>query len=190
MISLRKNSGNSPDGDTPRASGAATRQRGTWEWGGLALPIAAALILVGMLVAVAFLVPKKVSLNSQASDRGCYLAAAEDTMDAVVNVNVDNLDEQMQRLQAGATSSFLQQVDSIQEQYESLIQESQAKGEGHIVASAVQEIDDNAATVLVVATHTPKNDNLQASFEDSYRASLVVEKVDGVCKTADVEWKI
>lgn len=155
-----------------------------------ALPIAAALILVGMLVAMAFLIPKKVSLSNQASERHCFLTAAESTMDGLVNVNADNLEEQMQMIEDGATGDFQKQVDSIREQQAALVNESQAASVGHVLASAVQDNDDESATVLVLATGTVTNANAEGPMEQSWRGFLTVEKADGVCKTAKAEWKV
>lgn len=143
-----------------------------------------------MLVAVGLLVGKKVSLSKQADERGCFLAAAEDSMNRVLNVNVDNLDEQVQAILDGATGSFQSQFDSGSEQYKTLVREAQAESTGHVVASAVQDNDDKKATVLVLGTREVTNVNAQGPLPEDYRGLVIVEKVDGVCKTAKMDWVI
>ena len=190
MISLRKGSGNQPGKATPAGSTISPVQGAGPAWAGVALAVVAGLVLVGLLVAIGFVSVKKVSLSNQVSERGCFLAAAEESMDLVLNVNDGNLDDQVAAILDGSTGAFQREFESGAEQYKTLVRDAKAESIGQVISSAVRENDDRKATVLVLGSRTVTNLNVETPLDEDYRAIIVVEKVDGVCKTAKMDWAI
>lgn len=161
----------------------------------IAASVISGVLIVAMAVAVGFLFNERADLADGAVDpaaqtemRGCLIGAAESTMNDMMNLSAENVDDKFQSLLDGSTGSFHAQVDGARAQYVAVTQEADARTEGAVIVSAVEESSDTGGTVLVVTEGDIDNANIDVPRAVSYRAKVTVEKADGVCKTSDVVW--
>ncbi|WP_024793567.1 hypothetical protein [Tomitella biformata] len=156
----------------------------------LALPIIVGVLVVAMVIACGFLIKKKADLSHQADVRGCFLAAAETSVNDIVNVSAANIDEKIGSILDGSTGAYRDQFEGASEQFASMAREVDATSEGSIVTSAVEDNTDTSGTVLVVAMSTVTNTNTPEPKVAYFRMRVTVDKVDGQCKTSNVEYVI
>lgn len=150
----------------------------------------AGVVLVAMLVAGGFIIAKRADISAQEDLRGCFLSAAEASVNDIVNVTPDNVDEKVKTILDGSTGGYRKQFEGASAQYSAMVADVQAHSEGSIVASAVEANDEVSGTVLVVAESTVTNTNTPTPKEAYFRMRLTVDRVDGQCKTSKIEYVI
>lgn len=153
-----------------------------------ALPLLAGLLLVAMLIFCVFLIQKKSEISQAGDLRGCFLAGAERTASEMANMSADNIDEQIQAILDGSTGAHRKQFEEASDQFATLARSANVQMEGQVIASAVQDNTDSSATVLVVTESSVTNSNTPEPSTESYRLRITVDKVDGVCKTSNIEY--
>lgn len=185
MRSLRKNPGRGGAGYPVPAGGPVKPKRNPLD---TVLPLLIGLLLVAMLILCGFLFQKKSEVTKVADVRGCFLAAAEATSDEMANMSSDNIDEQIQQILDGSTGGHRQRFEVSSDQFATMAREVNVQMEGRVIASAVEDNTDDSATVLVLSEASVTNSNTPEPETSYYRMRLTVDKVDGVCKTSNIEY--
>lgn len=133
-------------------------------------------VLLAVLVAgVVAAVPLGLVARSQAAadSRGAaVLAAAARTVSDLVTVDGTTVQQAYDRLRAGATGPWADQLNGQSDSFVRAVQGAQVTSRGNITAAAIQKVDDDTATVLVSASASVRNQQTPTGEPRQYRVAL------------------
>ena len=125
---------------------------GRWVIGGLAV------VLVGLLVAIALQVRSRESVDEDLTAAQQEVAAAARTEAlAFLTVDHEDMDPLIDAVLDGATGAFAEQYESQRDTLTSEAVRTRATSTGEVVALGVGDLDDDSATVLIAANSTVTN---------------------------------
>jgi Mce-associated membrane protein len=120
---------------------------------------------------------------------GDVMHAAEDEVEAFINIDFTKAQESIDAVAAGATGDFKKQYDTSTDGVIDVLQRNQSVMDGKVLWAGVVNLDSDSATVIAATTGTVANvstDNKPVSR--SFRLKLDLVRVDGVWLTNNLEF--
>ena len=169
-----------PSEDAPRedtapaatADRAATARGGRRPW----LVVAAAVLVIGLVVAATWLAIAQQAGAARDADRAAAVSAARQTVVTMTTTDPAHAQQSFQQLTELATGSFGQQLQAQSETFVRVVQSAGVTSRSEITESALQSGDDRRATVLVVANSVVQNSQAPQGEPRQYRMKLDLDK--------------
>lgn len=120
---------------------------------------------------------------------GAVKRAAEETATALINIDYRNPGQSREAVSATATGKFLEQYQASSKSLEELVTQYKSVMEGQVVTSAVSNVDEDSATVLVATEGEVRNaqtgDDVQAR---NFRLLVELVRQDGEWLTSGLDF--
>ena len=141
------------------------------------LAAALALVVVLSLVAVVILLDRRGDVESDLDTRRDVVRAAERFTVQVNNYDAKSVDDYKASVGAMLTTKFGDEFDKAMEDIVAQVQEAEMDSEGKVLASGVASVDQDSASVLVVADADVKT--VYDTRQRHFRWEIALVKVDG-----------
>lgn len=105
----------------------------------------------------------------------------------LTSIDADKVDENFDRVLAGATGEFKDMYSESSVQLRQLLIDNKAAAHGVVVESAVQSAEKNRVVVLLFVDQSVTNSTVPDPRIDRSRIKMTMEKVDGQWRAAKVE---
>lgn len=87
----------------------------------------------------------------------------------MLSVRPDNVDSRMRTLLANSTGEFRRDFESVQQSFGAVVTKGEVVSTAHVVSSAVAELDDSDARVLLAVDSEVRNGKRQETRSRQYR---------------------
>jgi Mce-associated membrane protein len=143
-------------------------QRVRRRWGPLSLAL---LVVVTLAVAATAAIQVREALHDreQARARTAVLEVARAQTLNMLSVNPSNVQSRMRSLLASSTGEFRRDFESVQASFGAVVTKGQVVSEAHVVSSAVAELDDDDARVLLAVDSEVRNGKRHETRTRQYR---------------------
>jgi Mce-associated membrane protein len=158
------------------------RDRASW------LVAALAVLVVALLVTGGVLLPQWQEARAEVERHDAVLEAATAEVVAFTTLDYRDLEPSVERVLDGATGDFKEQFEASRAQLEALSKENESVSEGRVLEAGVVSMDDDSATVVVVADSQVTNVNATDPQPRHYRLQLDLVLQDGRWLTADLQF--
>jgi Mce-associated membrane protein len=153
----------SEDDDTAMSPGKEERRRGRV---GLALVALVTLAAAGGAAAQARQVLE--DREQERAGKTAVEVARAQTLN-MLSVSPDNVDSRMQTLLANSTGEFRRDFESVQQSFGAVVTKGEVVSTAHVVSSAVAELDEHDARVLLAVDSEVRNGKRQETQRRQYR---------------------
>ena len=136
------------------------------------LAAALAVLVLGLLVAGGLLLPQWLEARAEEDRYADVLRAATTEVVAFTTLDYRDIEPSVERVLDGATGDFKEQFESSRPQLEQLSRENESVSEGRVLEAGVVSMDDDSATVVVVADSRVTNVNAPEPQPRHYRLQL------------------
>lgn len=175
-------------GDTADRATAGRRLRaavGRRQWAIIVLVA----VLVGVLVfAAGYLFLSTRSAAQADAQRERLLETARQTAVNLTTLHADTAREDVDRLLAGASGTFLEQFADRQAEYVATVGGAGVNTDGTVVASGIESFGNGCAVTLVAANATVTNVDVPDPQDRYFRFRITVCERDGVSTATNVEF--
>lgn len=125
---------------------------------------------------------------AEESDQRKAVAAAEDTAMDLATIDHTTAQRDVERVLGGATGEFHDDFASSAESFLSVVEDTQVTTVGEDADSALESWEDDGGTVLVQVRSTVTNRVEPQEQSRVWRLRLTMTKVDGLYRTAQLEY--
>lgn len=154
----------------------------------LAITIVVSVVVIVLLAAAGgVLWFARAQHDHQARDTAVTVAARNQVI-ALLTLDPDNVQSSLDTVLAGATGDWRQQFAREADRFTQVVRNGQVRAQVTVSASAIQNADDERATVLVSANATIQNTESPQGYPGVYRVLLVLENQDGRWLVSDLEF--
>lgn len=148
----------------------------------------AGLLVVALIAAAVFLAVERYQAEKYNENRQAYLDAAKQAVLNLTTIHPETAAEDVTRIIEGSTGPFRADFESRKDPFISVIQESQVRTDGEIVAAAVENQSDELATLLVAAKTTVSSVDQPEPSPRNFRMRVTIVDQDGKLKASKVEF--
>jgi Mce-associated membrane protein len=131
-----------------------------------------AVLVLALLVAGGLLLPQWLEARAEEDRYDDVLRAATAEVVAFTTLDYRDIEPSVERVLDGATGDFKEQFESSRPQLEQLSRENESVSEGRVLEAGVVSMDDDSATVVVVADSRVTNVNAPEPQPRHYRLQL------------------
>lgn len=143
------------------------------------LAAALAVLVLALLVTGGVLLPGWLDARAEDERRRAVLRAATAEVVAFTTLDYRDLEPSIERVLDGATGEFEEQFESSRAQLEQLSRDNESVSEGRVLKAGVVSMDEDSATVVVVADSQVTNKSTDEPQPRHYRLQLdLVLEVD------------
>ena len=143
------------------------------------LAAALAVLVLALLVTGGVLLPGWLDARAEDERRRAVLRAATAEVVAFTTLDYRDLEPSIERVLNGATGEFEEQFESSRAQLEQLSRDNESVSEGRVLKAGVVSMDEDSATVVVVADSQVTNKSTDEPQPRHYRLQLdLVLEVD------------
>lgn len=133
----------------------------------------ASLVVAGL---AAFFGTQYLDQRERDDSRASAVSVAEKQALALLSLSADNVDQRLDDLVAGSTGDFRRELEGIRETFAGVVQKGEVSSDGEVVSSAVRDLSDSAATVLLALSARVTNSETKKPEERSYRILVDLTK--------------
>jgi len=149
---------------------------------------AAVIVLFVALVSVSGFLGWQLWQHQQVAEAGQQAReTAVSYAQVLTSIDADKVDENFDRVLAGATGEFKDMYSESSVQLRQLLIDNKAAAHGVVVESAVQSAEKNRVVVLLFVDQSVTNSTVPDPRIDRSRIKMTMEKVDGQWRAAKVE---
>lgn len=152
------------------------------------LAVALTVLVVGLLVAGGMLLPRWQEARAEDERRRDVLRAATAEVVAFTTLDHRNLEPSIDRVLEGATGDFKEQFEASRSQLEQLSRDNESVSEGRVLEAGVVSMDEDSATVVVVADSQVTNKSTEEPQPRHYRLQLDLVLQGGRWLTSDLQF--
>lgn len=152
------------------------------------LAVALTVLVVALLVAGGVLLPRWQEARSEDERRRDVLRAATAEVVAFTTLDHRNLEPSVDRVLEGATGDFKEQFEASRSQLEQLSRDNESVSEGRVLEAGVVSMDEDSATVAVVADSQVTNKSTEEPQPRHYRLQLDLVLQGGRWLTSDLQF--
>ena len=149
---------------------------------------ALAVLVLALLVAGGLLLPRWLDARAEEDRYGDVLRAATAEVVSFTTLDYRDIEPSVERVLDGATGDFKEQFESSRPQLEQLSRENESVSEGRVLEAGVVSMDDDSATVVVVADSRVTNVNAPEAQPRHYRLQLDLVLQGGRWLTSDLQF--
>lgn len=131
-----------------------------------------AVLVLALLVTGGVLLPGWLDARAEDERRRAVLRAATAEVVAFTTLDYRDLEPSIERVLEGATGEFEQQFESSRAQLEQLSRDNESVSEGRVLEAGVVSMDEDSATVIVVADSQVTNKSTEQPQPRHYRLQL------------------
>lgn len=136
------------------------------------LAAALAVLVLALLVTGGVLLPGWLDARAEDERRRAVLRAATAEVVAFTTLDYRDLEPSIERVLDGATGEFEEQFESSRAQLEQLSRDNESVSEGRVLEAGVVSMDEDSATVVVVADSQVTNKSTDEPQPRHYRLQL------------------
>lgn len=136
------------------------------------LAAALAVLVLALLVTGGVLLPGWLDARAEDERRRAVLRAATAEVVAFTTLDYRDLEPSIERVLDGATGEFEEQFESSRAQLEQLSRDNESVSEGRVLKVGVVSMDEDSATVVVVADSQVTNKSTDEPQPRHYRLQL------------------
>lgn len=136
------------------------------------LAAALAVLVLALLVTGGVLLPGWLDARAEDERRRAVLRAATAEVVAFTTLDYRDLEPSIERVLDGATGEFEEQFESSRAQLEQLSRDNESVSEGRVLKAGVVSMDEDSATVVVVADSQVTNKSTDEPQPRHYRLQL------------------
>ena len=136
------------------------------------LAAALAVLVVALLVTGGVLLPRWQDARAEDERRRDVLRAATAEVVAFTTLDYRDIEPSVDRVLAGATGDFKEQFEASRSQLEQLSRDNESVSEGRVLKAGVVSMDEDSATVVVVADSQVTNKSTDEPQPRHYRLQL------------------
>ncbi|MGE2728812.1 hypothetical protein ACQI4F_04985 [Mycolicibacterium vaccae] len=159
--------------------------RPNWKTVAASLVVVATLALLGLSGFMAWQHREAEQLRQQNAE---YAAAARQSVVTLMSLDFNNAEADVQRIIDNSTGQFKSDFEQQSKDFVKVAQDSKVVTEVSVNSTAVQEMDDDTAEVLVAASSRVTNTAGANGEPRTWRLSVSLQKEDGEIKMAKVEF--
>lgn len=126
-----------------------------------------------------------------AAEQASYVSAAdrgEQVARLLLGLNADNGATSLTKLRGLAAGDFADQVDALDKLVASLLEQGKVASRGKVLATAVEELDDGTASVLVASAAVVTNTELPQGELRTFRMAVHLRHTPSGWKADNVEF--
>ncbi len=136
------------------------------------LAAALAVLVLALLVTGGLMLPRWQEARAEDERRREVLRAATAEVVAFTTLDYRDIEPSVDRVLAGATGEFREQFEASRAQLEQLSTENESVSEGRVLKAGVVSMDEDSATVVVVADSQVTNKSTDEPQPRHYRLQL------------------
>lgn len=136
------------------------------------LAAALAVLVLALAVTGGVLLPRWLDARAEDERRRAVLRAATAEVVAFTTLDYRDLEPSIERVLDGATGEFEEQFESSRAQLEQLSRDNESVSEGRVLEAGVVSMDEDSATVVVVADSQVTNKSADEPQPRHYRLQL------------------
>lgn len=148
----------------------------------------AALIGIGAAAATGVLYWQHMQTSRTAEQAAEFEASAVDMVLALTSLDFANATDDVQRVLSIAGGPFKEDFQQRSEDFRKIVEESKVVSEGHVFATAVETMNDDAAVVLVAATSEITGPPDAKEPPRAWRLAVEVTRESGMLKVTKVDF--
>ena len=152
------------------------------------LVAALAVLVLALLVTGAVLLPRWQDARAEEERRRDVLRAATAEVVAFTTLDYRDIEPSVDRVLEGATGDFKDQFEASRSQLEQLSRDNESVSEGRVLEAGVVSMDEDSATVVVVADSQVTNKSTDEAQPRHYRLQLDLVLEDGRWLTSDLQF--
>jgi Mce-associated membrane protein len=152
------------------------------------LAAALAVLVLALLVTGAVLLPRWQDARAGDERRRDVLRAATAEVVAFTTLDYRDIEPSVDRVLEGATGDFEKQFEASRSQLEQLSRDNESVSEGRVLEAGVVSMDEDSATVVVVADSQVTNKSTDEPQPRHYRLQLDLVLEDGRWLTSDLQF--
>lgn len=179
------------EADETDEAGAATKRRRLriprpgWKTVVASLVIVCTLVLLGLS---GFMVWKHREAEQLRQQRAEYAAAARQSVVTLMSLDFNNAEEDVQRIIDNSTGQFKTDFETQAQDFVKVAQDSKVVTEVSVNSTAVDEMNDDTAEVLVAASSRVTNTAGANGEPRTWRLAVSLQREDGQIKMSKVEF--
>lgn len=152
------------------------------------LVAALGVLVLALLVTGAVLLPRWQDARAEDDRRRDVLRAAAAEVVAFTTLDYRDIEPSVDRVLEGATGDFEKQFEASRSQLEQLSRDNESVSEGRVLEAGVVSMDEDSATVVVVADSQVTNKSTDEPQPRHYRLQLDLVLEDGRWLTSDLQF--
>lgn len=152
------------------------------------LVAALGVLVLALLVTGAVLLPRWQDARAEDDRRRDVLRAAAAEVVAFTTLDYRDIEPSVDRVLEGATGDFEEQFEASRSQLEQLSRDNESVSEGRVLEAGVVSMDEDSATVVVVADSQVTNKSTDEPQPRHYRLQLDLVLEDGRWLTSDLQF--
>jgi Mce-associated membrane protein len=150
---------------------------------GALVAVVVALAAVGAVIGTGI-----VRTDRQDQERTAALAAARQEVLNIMTINPGSLNADLNRIIAGSTGSFKQEISSQKSPFDNDIKQEKVTSTGSIGSAGIASLTGDKAVATVAATATVKNTQSPKGSDRDYRLQVTLRCVNGQWLASQMEF--